>query len=57
MVFENAFHRTIAALPSTIINMIRGMVEKTGWSVSVIAGGPRPSRNGAIEIVQLVSVL
>jgi hypothetical protein len=57
MVSENTFYRTIAALPNTIINMIRGMVEKTGWSVSVIAGGPRPSRNGIIEIVQLVPVL
>ncbi|VDB96081.1 unnamed protein product [Peniophora sp. CBMAI 1063] len=45
--------KAIGGLRNALAKVIHGIVWQTGWSVSVFAGGPRPSANGSIEVLHL----
>lgn len=51
-IYANFFYfRAQSSLPTVIKNFCEAMSARTGWSFSVLAGGPDPAANGSIRTI------
>jgi hypothetical protein len=51
------FCRAISGLRTGLTSIIKNIAEHTHWAVTVLAGGPRPSKDGNIETFRYVFII
>ncbi|KAF8995796.1 hypothetical protein BDQ17DRAFT_1430180 [Cyathus striatus] len=48
---NNTYENSIKKLPAAITESISELARRTGWNLTVLTGGPRPSRGGKIDLM------